>query len=115
MPMVIIGVLLLIAKLAEFGPFGHWSWWVVAAPFAMAVAWWQFADSSGLTKKREIEKMELRKLERREKAMEALGMNTHRVKQATRATKAKARHLEQSADPTQANYPPDQSKRQGRS
>jgi small Trp-rich protein len=50
--MVIIGVLLLIAKLAEFGPFGNWSWWIVAAPFAAAVAWWQFADSSGLTKKR---------------------------------------------------------------
>jgi small Trp-rich protein len=30
MPMVIIGVLLLIAKLAEFGPFGNWSWWIVA-------------------------------------------------------------------------------------
>ncbi len=103
MPMVIIGVLLLIAKLAEFGPFANWSWWIVAAPFAAAVAWWQFADSSGLTKKREIEKMEQRKVERREKAMEALGMNTRRVKQATRATQAKARQMEQSADPTQAN------------
>jgi small Trp-rich protein len=115
MPMVIIGVLLLIAKLAEFGPFANWSWWIVAAPFAAAVAWWQFADSSGLTKKREIDKMEQRKVDRREKAMEALGMNTRRVKQATRATQAKARQMEQSADPTQANYPPDQSKRQGRS
>jgi len=47
--------------------------------------------------------------------MEALGMNTRRAKQATRATQAKARQMEQSADPTQANYPPDQSKRQGRS
>ena len=34
--------------------------------------------------------MERRKVERREKAMEALGMDTRRVKQATRATQAKA-------------------------
>ncbi len=115
MPMVIIGVLLLIAKLAEFGPFGNWSWWIVALPFALAVGWWQFADSSGLTMKREIDKMERRKVERREKAMEALGMNTRRVKQATRATQAKARHLAESADPTQANFPPDPTRRQGRS
>jgi hypothetical protein len=38
--------------------------------------WWQFSDSSGLTKKREIDKMERRKVDRREKAMEALGMNS---------------------------------------
>lgn len=115
MPMVIIGVLLLIAKLAEFGPFGNWSWWIVALPFVAAVAWWQFSDSSGLTKKREIEKMERRKVERREKAMEALGMDRRRAKQATQATQAKARQMAQSADPTQTDYPPDQSRRQGRS
>ena len=107
MPMVIIGVLLLVVKLAEFGPFANMSWWIVAAPFAAAVLWWNFADNSGLTKKREIDKMEQRKVDRRANAMEALGMSTRRVKQATRATQDKARRLAESADPTQANYPPE--------
>ena len=52
MLMVIVGTLLLIAKIADFGPFGGWSWWVVLAPFAIAVVWWQFADGSGLTRRR---------------------------------------------------------------
>jgi small Trp-rich protein len=98
MPMLIIGVLLLIARWAEFGPFATMSWWWVALPFAAAVLWWEFADSSGLTKRREIEKMEERKRERREKAMENLGMGKRRAKVITRAQKAKA--VVVSADPT---------------
>ena len=29
MPMVIVGVLLLVAHLADFGPFGTWPWWAI--------------------------------------------------------------------------------------
>jgi small Trp-rich protein len=71
---VIVGVLLVAAKLAEFGPFAGWSWWIVLAPFALALAWWFYADATGLTKKREIRRMEERKVERRRKAAEALGL-----------------------------------------
>jgi small Trp-rich protein len=71
---VIVGVLLVAAKLAELGPFADWSWWIVLAPFALALAWWFYADSTGLTKKREIRRMEERKVERRRKAAEALGL-----------------------------------------
>lgn len=85
---LIVGVLLLVAKLAELGPFGDWSWWVVLAPFAIAALWWQFADSSGLTKRREIDKLERRKQERRAKAMEALGLDSHRDRQVRRAREA---------------------------
>ena len=82
---VIVGVLLLVAKVAGFGPFADWSWWIVLAPFGVALAWWQFADSSGLTKRREIEKIEQRKQERREKAMAALGMDARRDRHARQA------------------------------
>jgi small Trp-rich protein len=100
MPMVVIGVLLLLAKYFEFGPFATWSWWVILAPFGLAVLWWEFADSSGWTKKREMNKMEQRKLDRREKAMEALGMGRRHAKMATQTKKAKA--VSVSSDPTHA-------------
>jgi small Trp-rich protein len=100
MPLVIVGVLLLAAKMAEWGPFATWSWWIILAPFGLAVLWWHFADSSGWTKKREMNKMEQRKLDRREKAMEALGMGRRHAKMATQAKKAKA--VSVSSDPTHA-------------
>ena len=75
---LIVGVLLLVMKLAEFGPGADLSWWWVLAPFAVAAFWWAFADSSGLTQRRAIEKMEQRKQQRRERDMKALGLDVHR-------------------------------------
>ncbi len=74
MYLVVLGVLLLVMKLAEFGPLAQWSYWVVLAPFAGAVVWWSYADASGWTKRREIDKMEERKRERRRKNLDALGL-----------------------------------------
>ncbi|MDO9071777.1 MAG: TIGR04438 family Trp-rich protein [Rubrivivax sp.] len=92
MPLVIVGTLLLIAHLADFGPFGSWPWWAIAAPFAGAVLWWSFADNSGWTQRRVMDKMERKKAERREKAMVALGLNTRRERGATRSKEDAARH-----------------------
>ncbi len=39
MAFLILGILLLALKLAEFGPVGAWSWWVVLLPFGLATAW----------------------------------------------------------------------------
>ena len=100
MPMVILGVLLLVAKMAEWGPIAGWSWWIILAPFGAAVLWWEFADSSGWTKQREMNKMEERKKDRRERAMEALGMGRRQAKVITKAQKAKAVNI--SSDPTHA-------------
>ena len=99
MPLGIGGVLLLVAKLAELGPFAAWPWYVILAPFGLAVLWWAFADSTGWTQRRAIEKMERRKVERREKAMEALGLSSRRERQITRAREDAARRT--TADPTQ--------------
>ena len=99
MPLVIVGVLLLAAKMAEFGPFATWSWWIVLAPFGLAVLWWEFADSSGWTKRRVMDKMEERKVNRRQRMMESLGLGTKRRDRiATKSSAAKARQV--SADPT---------------
>jgi small Trp-rich protein len=85
---LIVGVLLLLAKVADFGPVGAWSWWVILAPFGVAALWWQFADSTGITKRREIERIEQRKADRRAKAMEALGLDAHRDRQVRKAREA---------------------------
>ena len=85
MVMIVIGLLLLVAKLADFGPTAGWPWWAVAAPFGAAVLWWQFADSTGLTQRREMQKMDERKAKRRDRALEALGLGTRRPGQVKRA------------------------------
>jgi len=75
---VVIGCALLAMKVIEFGFAAEWSWVWILSPFGLAVAWWSFADASGLTKQREMDKLEDRKHERRRKHMEALGLNWRR-------------------------------------
>ena len=104
MPMVFVGVLLLIGRIAELGPLASLPWWAVALPFVIAVLWWQFADSSGWTQRRVMDKMERKKVERREKAMDALGLSSRRERHATRSRKDAARRT--TPDPTQHDDPP---------
>jgi small Trp-rich protein len=103
MPLVIIGVLLIALKLAEVGFMADLSWWWMAVPFGLAVLWWEFADGSGWTKRKAMDKMERRKVERRDRQMEALGLKIggqRRDRLATKHTQIKAREV--SADPTHA-------------
>ena len=74
MYLLLIGLLGLALKYLEIGPVAALSWWVVLIPFALAVAWWAWADSTGYTKKKEMDKMDLRKQERIEKQRAAMGM-----------------------------------------
>ena len=74
MYLLLIGLVGLVLKYLEIGPFAAWSWWVVLIPFALAAAWWAWADSTGYTKKKEMNKMDLRRKERIEKQREAMGM-----------------------------------------
>ena len=69
----------------------------VLSPFAAAAVWWAYADSSGLTKKREMDKLENKKLERRRKNMEAMGIDRERQKTddvAMRVRRAAAQRVE---------------------
>ncbi len=88
---VVLGCLLLGMKYLEFGPVAAWSWWLVLAPFGLAVLWWWYADASGFTKRREMDRMEDRKAERRRNSMERLGLrHTSAGKDDRRAQKALA-------------------------
>jgi small Trp-rich protein len=68
-----LGLLLLLLKYLELGPVAGLSWIWVLSPFAMAVAWWAWADASGYTKKRAMERENERKNLRILKNRENLG------------------------------------------
>ncbi len=78
MPLVIIGVLLGAVWLAGVEPVSRLDWWWLLLPFAGAAVWWAFADGTGITQRRAMQKMEDRKAERRERAMVHLGQDTRR-------------------------------------
>lgn len=69
-----LGVVLLALKFLEIGPVAAWSWWVVLAPFALAMAWWAWADMSGYTKRKVVEREERRKQARIDKSRGAMGL-----------------------------------------
>ena len=70
---VLIGTLLVVLKLAGVAPVDAWSWLWVLLPFGLAVLWWAWADKSGLTQRKAMQRLDERKEDRRRKAMEALG------------------------------------------
>jgi small Trp-rich protein len=70
---LIVGVALLAMKFAEYGPVAAWPWYVVLAPFALAVAWWSYADASGYSKRKVMEKENARRKLRIEKNKAAIG------------------------------------------
>jgi len=70
-----LGVILLALKYLAIGPVADWNWWWVLAPFALAVAWWYWADSSGYTKRKAMERENKRRQARIERNKDAIGTN----------------------------------------
>ena len=81
---LIVGLLLILGNIAGVGPSADWGWrisedlWKFCVPFGLAAAWWAWADWSGYNKRREMERMDAKKQERREKNLEALGIDPSR-------------------------------------
>lgn len=73
-----LGIVLLALKWAQIGPVAGWSWWLVLAPFALAVLWWSWADSSGYTRRKVMEREQARKNARVARARERLGQAPRR-------------------------------------
>lgn len=71
-----LGIILLGMKYLEIGPPATWEWWVVLTPFGLAVAWWTWADWSGYTKRKAVERENTRKQARIDKQREQLGLGT---------------------------------------
>ncbi|MFZ4286840.1 TIGR04438 family Trp-rich protein [Variovorax sp. HJSM1_2] len=74
MYLLVLGIVLLLLKYLEIGPVAVWSWWTVLAPFALAAAWWAWADYSGYTKRKAVEAEEARKKRRIDKHRDNMGL-----------------------------------------
>jgi len=76
--LVAIGVLIQLLNLAGIGPVGAWTWrddwWLMLAPFGLAIIWWAWSDWSGLTQRKAMDRVDAKRDARREKALDALGM-----------------------------------------
>ena len=75
---LMLGVLGVLLKYFEVGPVAQWSWWYVLIPFALALAWWSFADWSGYTKRKVVERENERKQERIDRQRSQMGMLSSR-------------------------------------
>jgi len=73
-----LGIILLAMKYLEIGAPAGWSWYVILAPFGLAAAWWTWADFSGYTKKKAVQKENERRKARIEKSRENLGLGNRR-------------------------------------
>jgi small Trp-rich protein len=74
------GMGLMLLKYFEIGFVTDLSWWWVLSPFAMAVAWWAWADTTGYTKRKAMERMDQKKQDRIDRQREALGIKSKRRK-----------------------------------
>ena len=71
---LLLGLLAVALKYLEVGMVAGWSWWIVLSPFAMAIAWWAWADSSGYTKRKVVEREERRKQARIDRQRSNMGL-----------------------------------------
>lgn len=80
MAFVLIGVAMIAGKLLDWGPTSSWSWdslgdlFKFAIPFLLALAWWAFCDSTGITKRRAMERDAKNKQDRRDRNIDAMGL-----------------------------------------
>lgn len=73
-----VGIVGIVLKFLQIDPVAGLEWWMVLSPLGLAVIWWAWADASGYTKRKAVEKMEQRAKDRLKKQREALGMTKRR-------------------------------------
>lgn len=88
---VLLGLLIIVAHFLGIGPMASWTWnltgdlWKFCVPFVFAAIWWAWADATGYYKRREMEKMEAKRVARREEHMVALGTDRRTKKKKAKA------------------------------
>ena len=75
---LIAGLGLLVWNFWRIGLVADMSWWWVLSPFAMAFLWWLWADMSGYTKRKQMEKMDQKRKDRVERQRESLGIQSRK-------------------------------------
>lgn len=75
-----LGLVLMAMKYFEIGFVAAWAWWLVLTPFGLAMLWWYWADSSGYTKRRTMDRENARRNARIDKNREAMGTLSRKKK-----------------------------------
>jgi small Trp-rich protein len=73
-----LGIVLIALKYLEIGQVATWEWWWVLSPFGLAVVWWAWADWSGYSKKKVVQRENQRRQARIDKSRQSLGIETRR-------------------------------------
>ncbi len=73
-----LGIVFLLMKYLEVEPVAAWSWWIVLAPFGLAVVWWAWADASGYTRRKAMEREDKRRQDRIDKQRQNIGTQRRR-------------------------------------
>jgi small Trp-rich protein len=73
-----IGIVLLAMKYLEMAPVAGWSWLYVLAPFGLAVVWWAWADASGYTRRKAMQREDKRRQARIDKQRAVIGSDKKR-------------------------------------
>ena len=68
-----LGLVFLALKYLQIEPIAALSWWLVLLPLGLAVVWWAWADASGYTKRKAMEREQQRRQDRIDKNRQALG------------------------------------------
>ncbi len=69
--LILVGLVLLVSKLTDFGPLAGLSWWWVLLPFIVALIWFEiFERRLGLDKKKAFDELEQAKKERIARALD---------------------------------------------
>jgi len=71
---LVLGIVLLAMKYLEIDPVAAWGWIYVLAPFGLAVVWWAWADWSGYTKRKVVQREDAKKQARIDKQRENIGL-----------------------------------------
>lgn len=73
-----IGLVGIALKVLQIGWVATLDWWIILSPLALAIAWWAWADTSGYTKRKIVERENRRRDARIERQRSQLGMLTSR-------------------------------------
>lgn len=68
-----LGLVLMVLKYLQIGPVAAWDWWLVLSPLGLAVVWWAWADASGYTRRKAMEREDARRQARQDRNSAALG------------------------------------------
>jgi len=68
-----IGLIMLALKYLEIAPVAEWSWLIVLSPLGLAILWWAWADASGYTRRKAVEREDKRREDRIERSRQAIG------------------------------------------